>query len=155
MPQLLGEYECKIDAKGRLRLPSDLINQLGDNYRYSFVINRGFEKCLVLYPKHVWEGITKQIDKLNIYRKKNRDFVRYFYRGATDLLMDKTDRVLIPKRLLEYADIDKDLVLFAFQERIEIWSSSYYDNWMEDEPADFADLAEDVMGDYEDNDSNS
>lgn len=150
MSGLLGEYECKVDAKGRIRVPSDLVGQLGDGARLTLVVNRGFEKCIVMYSGTVWNRLTKQIDKLNTWVKKNRDFVRYFYRGASKVELDTNDRVLIPKRLLEYAGIDGKVVMFAYQDRVELWSNNSYDNLMEDEPMDFAKLAEDVMGDAED-----
>jgi MraZ protein len=146
MQQLLGEYECKIDPKGRLRMPTDLVSQLGEGQAHSFVVNRGFEKCLMLYPKPVWDKITTEINQLNLYNKKNRDFVRYFYRGAQPLEMDSADRILITKRLLEYAEIDKDVILSAYSDRIEVWSKEQYDQMLEEEPDDFSDLAEDVLG---------
>lgn len=146
MQQLLGEYDCKIDAKGRMRLPSGLIGQLGEGTNLNFVINRGFEKCLMLYPEPVWEKITTEINQLNLYNKKNRDFVRYFYRGAHKVAMDSADRILITKRLLEYAAIEKDLILSAYNDRIEIWAKDQYDSMLDDEPDDFSDLAEDVLG---------
>ena len=146
MPQLLGEYECKIDAKGRMRMPSPLIRQLGSEGAHTFVINRGIEKCLTLYPKSIWDKIIQKVNQLNTYVKKNRDFIRYFYRGATEVALDSSDRVLLSKRLMEYADIEKEVILFAVNDRIEIWSKSKFDGMMDEEPADFSDLAEDVMG---------
>lgn len=145
MQQLLGEYECKIDPKGRLRMPTDLVSQLGAP-SLAFVVNRGFEKCLMLYPEPVWDKITNEINQLNLYNKKNRDFVRYFYRGAQKLEMDSADRILITKRLLEYAAIDKDVILSAYNDRIEIWAKDQYDLLLDEEPDDFSDLAEDVLG---------
>lgn len=144
--QLLGEYECKIDAKGRMRLPSGLINQLGERENHNFVVNRGFEKHLMLYPEEVWEKITEEINQLNPYNKKNRAFQRYFYRGANMITMDSADRILVSKRLLEYADIDKDVVLSAYNDRIEIWAKEEYERVLNEEPEDFSDLAEDVLG---------
>lgn len=144
--QLLGEYECKIDAKGRMRMPSGLIAQLGQAEALNFVINRGFEKCLMLYPEPVWERITNEINQLNLYNKKNRDFVRYFYRGAQKVAMDSADRILVSKRLLEYAGIDKEIILSAYNDRIEIWAADQYESLLEEEPEDFSDLAEDVLG---------
>lgn len=145
--QLLGEYECKIDSKGRMRMPSGLIAQLGEGEaQYTFVINRGFEKCLMLYPEPVWNKITQEINQLNLYNKKNRDFVRYFYRGAHKVDLDSADRLLITKRLLEYAGIDKDVILSAYNDRIEIWAKDQYDHMLDEEPDDFSDLAEDVLG---------
>lgn len=149
--QLLGEYECKIDAKGRMRMPSGLINQLGEGEKHSFVINRGFEKCLMLYPEAVWQQISEEVNALNLYNKKNRDFVRYFYRGAQELLQDSADRILIPKRLLEYAGIEKDLILSAYNGRIEIWAKDEYDTMLDQEPTDFSDLADDVLGKLDNN----
>ncbi len=144
--QLLGEYECKIDAKGRMRMPSGLISQLGENKELNFVINRGFEKCLMIYPEPVWERITNEINQLNLYNKKNRNFVRYFYRGAHKVEMDSADRILITKRLLEYAGIDKDVILSAYNDRIEVWAKDQYESMLDEEPDDFSDLAEDVLG---------
>ena len=144
--QLLGEYECKIDAKGRMRMPSGLIAQLGESDALTFVINRGFEHCLMLYPEPVWERITNEINQLNLYNKKNRNFVRYFYRGAQKVVVDGADRILVSKRLLEYAGIEKEVILSAYNDRIEIWAADQYEALLDEEPEDFSDLAEDVLG---------
>ena len=149
MHQLLGEYDCKIDAKGRMRLPSGLISQLGEREAYNFVINRGFEKCLILYPEEVWEKETEEINKLNLYNKKNREFVRTFFRGASKITMDSADRVLFSKRLLEYADIKNAVILNALVDRVEIWDKEKYDAMLDIDPDEFSDLAEDVLGGFE------
>jgi MraZ protein len=146
MIQFLGEYNCKIDDKGRLRMPAPLLKQLEGMVGEGFVLNRGFEKCLVLYPKKAWGAITQEIQKLNIYVKQNRDFVRYFFRGATEMEIDNSQRLLLPKNLSDYAEVDKEVILFAYFDRIEIWSKEQYDNLLGDEPNDFAALAEEVMG---------
>lgn len=143
--QLIGEFECSIDTKGRIKLPSALIKQLGDASLH-FTINRGFEKCLILYPKLVWDEIIKEVNLLNLYNKKNRDFVRYFYRGATELEADNAERILLNKSLMDYAGIEKDVVLFAYKDRIEIWAQQEYDSVLTEEPEDFSDLAEEVLG---------
>jgi MraZ protein len=146
MTNLIGEFECRIDAKGRIMMPSSLKKQLSGDNQEKFVINRGFEKCLVLYPLNDWKKISDDVNKLNLYNKKNREFVRYFYRGATDLLLDSSSRFLIPKSLTEYAGIEREVVLFAFSNRIEIWAKDAYETLLTDEPEDFASLAEEVMG---------
>ena len=128
MRQLLGEYECKIDAKGRMRIPSGLLGQF-EGAEISFVINRGFE-----------------INGLNQYDKRNRELVRYFYRGAQKLVLDAADRVLVSKRLLEYAEVKKDVILAAVNDRIELWAKDKYDNMLDEEPMDFSDLAQSVLG---------
>ena len=146
MTNFIGEFECKLDAKGRLMLPASLRKQLDPAAEESFVMNRGFEKCLVLYPKNDWKYISEEVNKLNQYVKKNREFIRYFYRGATELGLDVTGRLLFPKRLMDYAGVKKEVVLFAHGNRIEIWGKKAYDNLLTDEPDEFATLAEEVMG---------
>lgn len=146
MTRFLGEFDCKVDAKGRVRMPASLKKQLMPEAQNQLVVNRGFEKCLVIYPKNEWETISEEVNRLNLYVKKNRDFVRYFYRGATEMELDATDRFLLPKSLLEYAKVGKELVLFAYSNRIEVWDKSAYNKLLTDEPSDFADLAEEVMG---------
>jgi len=147
MSQLLGEFECRLDPKGRLMIPAGLKRQLPPDLGDKLVINRGFENCLILYPYPDWQRESEKVNRLNVYNKKNREFVRYFYRGATELLIDSTGRILLPKPLLDYAGIDKELVLSAFGYRIEVWSKEAYDKMLTNEPGDFSDLAEEVMGD--------
>ena len=147
MNHLKGEYECKMDAKGRLRLPTALIKQIGSGDNLIFTVNRGFEKNLMLYPKDVWEAKTKEINqRLNNYNKKHRAFIRYFYRGASELILDAADRVLLPKSLIEHAELQKEVILFAYQEQIEIWSKDHYLAELNSEPDDFSDLADEVFG---------
>lgn len=146
MANFIGEFECKLDVKGRLMLPSGLRKQLDPTAQERFVLNRGFEKCLALYPKNEWEHISAEVNKLNQYVRKNRDFIRYFYRGATELGLDGVGRILFPKRMLEYAGVEKEVVLFAYSNRIEIWDKEVYEGLLTDEPEDFATLAEEVMG---------
>ena len=147
MSNFLGEFDCKLDTKGRMMIPSGLKKQLSPEAQEKFVLNRGFEKCLVLYPFNEWQKISNEINALNLYNKKNRDFVRYFYRGATELTLDNVNRLLLPKRLLDYASIERDAILFAYSNRIEVWSKELYDTLLTDEPENFSQLAEDVMGD--------
>lgn len=143
---LIGEYECRLDQKGRVILPSNLKKQISPDAKDTFVINRGFENCLVLYPMNEWKGISAEINRLNLYNRKNRNFVRYFYRGATEVTLDSVNRLLLPKTLMQYAGIAKEVILFAFSNRIEVWAKDKYEQLMTDEPEDFATLAEEVMG---------
>jgi len=98
-------------------------------------VNRGFEKHLMMYPKEVWDRKTKEINQLNIYKKQHRQ------------VMDKADRVLLPKSLLEYAAIKNEVVLFAYQDQVEVWSTEYYEQMTSDEPEDFSSIADSVFGD--------
>lgn len=153
MASFLGEFECKLDAKLRIALPSGLKKQMPVAAESRFVINRGFEKHLVLYPFDEWEIITGELNRLNLYVKKHREFVRYFHRGATELTLDGSGRLLLPKRLLTYAGIKEEVVLLAYANRIEVWDSELYDSVLENEPEDFAKLAEDIMGNGDSSDA--
>jgi MraZ protein len=146
MANLFGEFLCKLDSKGRFMLPSGLKKQLSNGDQERFVINRGFEKNLTLYPESEWLKISKEINSLNLYTKKNREFVRYFFRGASEITADSTARVLLPKPLLDYAGLDREIILFAYGNRIEIWSKELYESTLDVEPDDFSVLAEEVMG---------
>mgnify|MGYP000063512625 FL=1 len=145
MYKLSGEYEIKLDEKSRFRLPSSLVKQLESGLDKSFMLNRGFEKCLILYPQSVWEEKSKEVNQLNPYNIKNREFARFFFRGATQVDPDSSSRIVIPKSLLEHAGITQDIILLAYHNQVEIWSKDAYLKMIQEEPADFAKLAEEVF----------
>ena len=146
MSQFLGEFECKLDAKGRLMLPAGLRKQMPEAEREGLVINRGFEKHLVIYTRKEWDTIVADLSKLNQYEKKTRDFIRYFTRGASELSLDAAGRILVPKSLLEYGGMSGDVVLASQFNKIELWAKDAYDAQLDNEPDNFANLAEEVMG---------
>jgi MraZ protein len=146
MSHFLGEFECKLDAKGRLMLPAGLRKQMPEAEREGLVVNRGFEKHLVIYTRKEWDRIVEDLSKLNQYEKKTREFIRYFTRGATELSLDAAGRVLLPKSLMEYAGMGADVVLASQFNKIELWAKDAYDSQLDDEPENFANLAEEVMG---------
>ncbi|MXV52768.1 division/cell wall cluster transcriptional repressor MraZ [Pedobacter sp. HMF7647] len=146
MSHFLGEFDCKLDAKGRLMIPSNLKKQLPDAEKDGLVVNRGFEKHLVVYTRKEWDKIVDDLSKLNQYEKKTREFIRYFTRGATELSLDASNRVLFPKALLDYAGIGSEVVLSCQFNKIEVWDKNAYDSQMDNEPENFANLAEEVMG---------
>ena len=139
-----GEYECKLDEKGRLRLPSAILNQLGENNSREFVANRGFERCLYLFPKDIWTVKLNEVQGLNEYLPEVRQFKRYFYRGATEFTPDKADRILLPKILLDYAGIDRTLVITAVGDYLEIWNADAYRELINTEPVDISALAQKI-----------
>lgn len=155
MLNLHGEYECKMDAKGRLIIPAALKSQLPKAAKSSFFINRGFEKCCVMFPSNEWNEIAAEINKLSDYIAKERQFKRYFLRGASKLEMDAASRVLLPKPLQEYAGLKSDLVLLAYGNKIEIWSQAEYTRMLNEEPKDFSALAEEVMSKRKDEEKKS
>ena len=148
----IGEYESTIDAKGRFLLPSGFKKQLPEQESYLFVINRGFEKCLTLYPIQSWEPIFKEISQLNDFDPKVREFRRYFLNGAVQLELDSAGRVLLPKNLMEHASLEKDIVLVSAINKIEIWDKNKYQQFFESfSPEAFSNLANEVMNKKIDN----
>ena len=142
----LGEYEATIDSKGRFLLPAGFKKQMADETKTQFVINRGFEKCLSLYPMESWEPIFSEISKLNDFDPKVRAFRRYFLNGATLTELDSAGRLLVPSNLKEHAGLEKDIVLIAAVNKIEIWDKSKYQQFFESfSPEAFSSLARQVM----------
>ncbi|MBC8172740.1 MAG: division/cell wall cluster transcriptional repressor MraZ [Chitinophagales bacterium] len=149
MSAFLGEFPCTVDERGRVKLPEKLLKKMPAEDNGQFVISRGFEKCLSLYPKSEWEKVTRKVMKLNSFTKKGRVFIRTFLKGATDITMDSSDRIIIPKQLLVYADIKKDITIAPSKHGYEIWNDKLYDSEvMSDE--EFSDIAEDVLGNMDD-----
>lgn len=146
MMSFIGEYESTIDAKGRFSLPVGFKKQLPENEAAGFVLNRGFEKCLTLYPMSSWNPLFEKISQLNDFNPKVREFRRYFLNGAVQIEPDTAGRILLPKNLMEYAGLSKDIVLVSAVNKIEIWDSQKYKQFFESmSPDDFSDLANEVM----------
>lgn len=146
MISFLGEYESTIDAKGRFLLPAGFKKQLPKDDASQFVINRGFEKCLTLYPLQSWKPIFTDITHLNDFDPKVREFRRYFLNGATQLEVDGAGRILLPKNLMEHASLEKDIVLVSALNKIEIWDKNKYQQFFESfTPESFSNLANEVM----------
>jgi len=148
MTHYIGEFDCTLDAKSRMMLPAGLLKQFPKNMKDKFIINRSvFQKCLVLHPMDAWQETVSDLMKLNRFNKKNDDFIRQYTNGGVGVEVDATNRLLIPKRLLDYAKIKSDVVLTASLNKIEIWSAKLYNDVMKNyEPDSFAALAEEVMG---------
>jgi MraZ protein len=145
MQSLLGEYEATVDAKGRFLLPAGLRKQLGEGAS-TFIMNRGFEKCLSLYPMSSWEPIVKQISGLNQFDPKVREFRRQFLAGATEVDLDSAGRMLLPQTLKEFAELSKDIILVGALDKVEIWDAVKYKKFFDEpSPEAFARLAAEVM----------
>ena len=147
MNYLIGTYECKIDVKGRLLIPSALKKQLSPVIQKGFVLKRAvFQNCLELYPLDQWEELIKKVNSLNRFKKKNNDFIRRFTAGVKFIELDGNGRLLIPKDLIEFSNINRDVTLSTSVNIIEIWDKSSYEKAIADSRDDFAQLAEEVMG---------
>lgn len=147
MINLIGTYECKVDAKGRLMISSAFKKQLSPILQEGFVLKRAvFQPCLELYPMQEWNEVMDKVNSLNRFVKKNNDFIRRFTAGVRVIELDASGRLLIPKDLCQFAGIQKQIVLSSAINIIEIWDKDNYEKAIDDAASDFASLAEDVMG---------
>lgn len=148
MKSLIGMFECTVDAKGRFLLPSGLKKQLGTELQEGFVLKRSvFNSCLEFHTLAEWRGVMGKVNTLNRFVKKNNDFIRLFTSGVRSVEPDGNARIQIPKDLIKYASIEKKIVLASVGTSIEIWDKDKYECAVNDASLDFAQLAEEVMGD--------
>ena len=147
MINFIGTYDCKADAKGRVMIPVALKNQMAPIMNQSFVIKRSvFQPCLELYPMEEWNLLMEKMNKKNRFKKKNNDFIRLFTAGVKKVELDASGRLLLPKDLLAFSKIKKEVVLSSAVAIIEIWDKDLYENAINSAVGDFAELAEQVMG---------
>jgi MraZ protein len=147
MATFIGDYTCKVDAKGRIILPMAFKKQMPADAQDHFVVRKDiFENCLVLYSIEDW---NRQLDKIrkrmNTYNREHNMFLRNFFKGTAELSLDNSNRLLVPKRLMDLIGAERDVVLAGQDGRIEIWAESVYDK-IDMEAGEFADLAEKLMG---------
>jgi MraZ protein len=151
MLNLIGTYECKADMKGRVMVPAALKKQLAPESVNGFVIKRAvFQPCLELYPMGEWKLLMEKVTQLNRFNRKNNDFIRRFTAGVKTIEMDNAGRLLIPKDLSSFANINKEIVVSSAINIVEIWDKNKYEQAINDAASDFAELAEEVMGDASD-----
>jgi MraZ protein len=132
-------------------MPAALKKQLNPVLQNGFVLKRAvFQPCLELYPMTEWETLMQKVNKLNKFKKKNNDFIRRFTAGVKVVEIDTNGRLLIPKDLTVFADISKNIVVSSAINIIEIWDKDNYEKAIDDATGDFADLAEEVMGQDDD-----
>ncbi len=137
----MGEYHHSLDDKGRLIIPAKLRTELGDN----FIITRGIEKCLFVYPEKRWEGIVQKLESLPFTKKDARNFTRFFLSGATVAEFDKQGRINITSPLIAYAGIEKDCIIIGTGDRLEIWSKDAWNEFFNSASINMSDIAENLF----------
>ena len=151
MQHLIGTFECRVDSKGRIMMPISIKKQMANFISDFFVLKRSvFNPCLELYPMKEWKKLMEKIDKLNRFNKKNNDFIRRFNAGVKTLEMDNSGRFLIPKDLVKHAQIEEEIVISSAINILEIWDKKQYEKVINEATLDFSVLAEEVMGDKND-----
>ena len=147
MINIVGTYECKIDIKGRVNVPSAIKKQLATVIHEKFILKRSvFSNCIEIHPNSEWKKIMKQIDKLNRFSRKNNTFIRTYLSGLKEVELDANFRILIPKDLMIFANLKKDIVFSSSLNMIEVWSKDNYEKSIKSSLNNFPDLVEDVMG---------
>lgn len=137
----MGEYHYNIDDKGRLTIPSKIREELKEN----FIITRGLDKCLFVYPENEWNSIISKYKELP-NTKDARNFMRFFLSGASVCEFDKQGRIKITQPLLDYASLEKDCVIIGVSDHLEVWSKELWDNFMDEKLDDLSDIADNLFG---------
>lgn len=142
----IGEHIVKLDKTNRVLFPSAIKRQLKGKEKEGFVLKQDlFEPCLVLYPMNEWERQNSILrNRLNPYNREHSKFIRHFYRGTAELFLDSSSRLLIPKRLIEAVEIEKELVFAGLDTKIEIWPKESWNSLETDD--DYGALAEKILG---------
>ncbi|MEW5785976.1 MAG: division/cell wall cluster transcriptional repressor MraZ [Bacillota bacterium] len=136
-----GEYQHALDDKGRVIVPARLREELGDR----FMITRGLDQCLFIYPSGEWSRIEQKLKELPFTRSDARAFTRLFFSGAAELEADKQGRILIPQNLREYAAIEKDVMIIGVSSRIEVWSEQAWRRYSSEANENFEQVAEKLV----------
>lgn len=134
----IGEYQHTLDDKGRIIIPSRFRDDLGDG----FVMTKGLDNCLFVYPKSEWKVLEEKLKTLPLTNRDARAFIRFFFSGATECILDKQGRVLIPANLREHSKLDKDAVIIGVATRMEIWSKDEWNSYNDDDNLSYESIAE-------------
>lgn len=134
----IGEHQHTLDEKGRIIIPSKFRADLG----LEFVMTKGLDNCLFIYPKSEWEILEAKLKTLPLTSNDARAFVRFFFSGASESTLDKQGRVLIPSNLREHSRLDKDAVIIGVSTRIEIWSKDHWNNYIDEDNLSYESIAE-------------
>ncbi|MBO8162255.1 MAG: division/cell wall cluster transcriptional repressor MraZ [Brevibacillus sp.] len=137
----MGEYQHSIDDKGRLTIPAKFRDGLGS----SFVMTRGLDKCLFIYPMSEWKVIEEKLKSLPFTKADARAFTRFFFSGATECEWDKQGRVNIPPNLREHAQLAKDCVVIGVSSRVEVWSKELWEQYCAESESSFGEIAEKLV----------
>ena len=137
----MGEYQHSIDEKGRMIIPAKFRDELGP----VFVMTRGLDQCLFLYPMSEWKAMEQKLKSLPLMKSDARAFTRFFFSGAVECELDKQGRVNIPANLRSHAKLEKDCVVIGVSTRVEIWSKEAWDAYSSQSEESFNEIAEKLV----------
>ncbi len=146
MSSFKGRYDYVLDSKGRLSIPAKLRKSLSTDSHDSFVVTRGVEKCLYVYPLDEWQRLEQKLRSLNQFLEKHRYFTRTLLMWASEEFpLDSQSRITIPKNLLEFAEIEKEVIIIGALERIELWNPTTFKDYLNSQPENYANVVEQIM----------
>ncbi len=137
----MGEYQHSVDEKGRMIIPAKFREALGP----SFVVTRGLDNCLFVYPMQEWTVLEGKLKSLPLMKSDARAFTRFFFSGATECELDKQGRVNLPNTLVEYAKLKKECVVLGVSNRVEIWSKDLWESYFQQSEDSFNEIAEKLV----------
>ena len=146
MSSFKGRYTYSVDNKGRVAIPSKLRKNLATSAKGTFVVTRGFEKCLYVYPQDEWNKLEQYVRSLSFLNAQHRFFERTLFEWAVDLELDSQARITVPQDLLHYASIDNEVMILGVVDRLELWSPTVYDEYQRNQPDTYETVAERVFG---------
>ncbi len=147
MSSFKGQFRYTLDAKGRLNVPAKIRRRITGDAEETFVIFRGFDPCLFVYPLDEWKKFEEKLRKLTFQKKLNRRFLRSITSQASEDTCDKQGRITIPTELLEIARIKKDVMIIGVLDRFEIWDPEVYEKYLDESDDSYEDMTEMVMFD--------
>lgn len=146
MASFKGQAEYSVDSKGRVAIPAKMRNALSPEAKSTFTITRGFEKCINLYPQDEWVKREEEISRLNTYRTETRDFIRTLMMWADEVTLDGQGRIVVPKPLMEFAEIEDTALIIGALDHIEIWRPETFQAYQDGIGEEYPQLAEKVLG---------
>ena len=141
-----GQAENSVDSKGRVTVPAKMRNAMSPEAKNAFTITRGFEQCIFLYPLDRWSEMEEEFSTLNPFKKEARAFMRTVLRWADEATLDGQGRVMLPKPLVAFGEIESQALVIGAFDHIEIWNPGVFDRYLNKQTADYETLAERVMG---------
>ncbi|MGE5401055.1 MAG: division/cell wall cluster transcriptional repressor MraZ [Ignavibacteriales bacterium] len=142
----IGSFTYSIDAKGRVSIPAKLRKYVKPEANDTFIMTRGVEQCIVVYPLDQWKDLVEnKLSNLNEFDRKEAMFLRSFLQRAAEDTLDSQSRLLVPQNLIEYAGIEKEVFILGAIKKIEIWNPVIYDNYLKAQPESFEQIAQEVM----------
>ena len=137
----MGEYQHNIDMKGRMIVPSKFRDGLGE----TFVLTRGLDQCLFVYPMDAWKQLEEKLKRLPLTKKDARSFTRFFFSGAVECEVDKQGRINIPSSLINYSKLEKECIVIGVSERIEVWAKEVWEEYIHESEESFDEIAENLL----------